>query len=448
MDRGVGLIDEEVLSGWPDYYPLPEMPVSLGNAQEATKTVEDLWLAWAGNPKRVYLDPAGEFRSDGWIDFLQSINAEVFLTTGPWQRGRVEKHGDTLKHMLHRLDTESIISNEQQFDKALLACCQAKNCLVRKDGYSPDQIVLGKAVSVPGSNTSDEASASHLLAVGQDMEAELHRQRLDLRNQKEYVHHIPHIDIGRYKRQIPQSLVTEQERTKLRGLVGSLQFAVTHTRPDLAARVGELQGQITRANVQTLLDANRVLREAQQHDDVSIFYLPIPPDQITFASFGDASFASSKNLNSHQGTLVCATDKRLEQNLEAPLSPLVWISKKIPRVVRSTLSAEAYSMSKAVDVLGWVRSLWGCVHIHKFPWHDPFSSYKLMRRALLMTDRKSLFDLVTRLATPACEEYRTTLEILLIKQRIEEHTSCKWIPTTIMPADCLTKSMDPSLLRT
>ena len=267
-------------------------------------------------------------------------------------------------------------------------------------------------------------------------------------NQKEYVHHIPHIDIGRYRRQTPQSLVTEQERTKLRGLVGSLQFAVTHTRPDLAARVGELQGQITRANVQTLLDANRVLREAQQHDDVSIFYLPIPPDQITFASFGDASFASSKNLNSHQGTLVCATDKRLEQNLEAPLSPLVWISKKIPRVVRSTLSAEAYSMSKAVDVLGWVRSLWGCVHIHKFPWHDPFSSYKLMHRALLMTDCKSLFDLVTRLATPACEEYRTTLEILLIKQRIEEHTSCKWIPTTIMPADCLTKAMGPSLLRT
>ena len=38
--------------------------------------------------------------------------------------------------------------------------------------------MLGKAVSVPGSNTSDEAAASRLLAAGQDMEAE---QRLDLR---------------------------------------------------------------------------------------------------------------------------------------------------------------------------------------------------------------------------------------------------------------------------
>ena len=106
------------------------------HAHEATKTVEDLWLAWAGNPKRVYLDQGGEFRSEVWIDFLQSINAKVFLTARPWQRGRVEQHGDTLKHILHRFDTESVISNELQFDKALLACCQAKNCLVRKDGYS------------------------------------------------------------------------------------------------------------------------------------------------------------------------------------------------------------------------------------------------------------------------------------------------------------------------
>ncbi|CAE7339500.1 unnamed protein product, partial [Symbiodinium necroappetens] len=142
--------------------------------------------------------------------------------------------------------------------------------------------------------------------------------------------------------------------------------------------VGEVQGAITRATVATLLLANKVLREAQEFGNVGITYLPIEVDRLTFVSFGDASFASSKCLSSHQGALICATDDRLLANKEAPLSPLTWSSKKIPRVVRSTLSAEAYAMSKAVDMLGWMR----------------------------------------------------------------------WVPTTLQAADCLTKPMDASVLRT
>ena len=266
-------------------------------------------------------------------------------------------------------------------------------------------------------------------------------------SQKEYIRNIYPIDVGRSRRQHPQSPVNENERTKLRALIGSLQYAASHTRPDIAAKVGELSSQVLQASVQTLLDANRVLRETQLNEEVQVQYLPIAPTSITFASFGDASFASSKCLSSHQGTVVCATDHRLESNQEAPLSPLVWLSKKIPRVVRSTLSAEAYSMSKSVDVLGWMRSMWGCVHIPEFPWGEPLKAYKMMARAVLITDCKSLFDLVNRLAMPSCEEFRTVLEILLIKQRIQENTVCKWVPTTIMLADCLTKPMDASLLR-
>ena len=156
----------------------------------------------------------------------------------------------------------------------------------------------------------------------------------------------------------PDAPVSEQERSKLRGLIGSLQYAISHTRPDMASKLGEIQTQVTQATVQTLLHANKVLREAQEQSSVCIFYLPIPRDNLTFASFGDASFASSRTLNSHQGSIICATSTRLNENIDAPLVPMLWISKKIPRVVRSTLSAEAYSMSKSIDALGWIRSLW------------------------------------------------------------------------------------------
>ncbi|CAE7423916.1 RE1 [Symbiodinium sp. CCMP2592] len=779
-----------------------------------------------GTPKLVYVDPAGEFRSEATLEAFQRQNIKTFVTAAAWQRGRVERHGDIVKSMLSRLDKESPITNDSSLDQALHQVFNAKNALVRHKGYAPEQIVLGRSVRIPGSITSDEEWSSHALTEGDDLEAEAHRRRLDLRcrarqaffeadncqtirramlrrshpvggtvrprssakkgslrewqslstsvsnsetvsrvggastfvdltipnpeitaipnssmnaspsgspelavlspvpvsgapaaqgtgegdndiaqpeqeltpqvsiqteapvsldapeverdaaapsdsvqptveysepgqldaasipvpdseeglytetallashqlgvqdsqgeeimdfttlqtsddfqgpplaednfpyvedlkrwaseaapeqlevklfeqakakelqcwelrqllqmkddevcqllgnaygrvdapllfykelskqlealgfirhplepcvfllytqgklngilgvhvddgacggdavfldkiqtlqktlpfgsrkfrdfvftgirleqmpdftiraSQGEYIRQVLPIDVGRNRRQNPESPATEEERSKLRGFVGSVQYAVTHTRPDIAAKLGEIQSQITTATVQTLLTANRVLREAQEFDQVCVHFLSIPADQLTFVSFGDASFASSKNLNSHQGVLVCATNGQLSKNQEAPVSPLAWVSKKIPRVVRSTLSAEAYAMSKAVDLLGWLRALWGVVHVPHFDWRQPEKSYKLLNTALVVTDCKSLFDLVTRLAMPSCEEHRTTLEVLLIKQRCAENAQFRWIPTTLQVADSLTKNMDPSLLRT
>ena len=266
-------------------------------------------------------------------------------------------------------------------------------------------------------------------------------------NQAEYVRSIPAINVGRPRRQAPESPLSESEVSELRGIVGSLQYAVTHTRPDIAARLSEVQRQMAQPTVQALLDANRVLRDAQKHRLVTIKYQSISPENLTFVSFGDASFATSRNLSSHQGVFLAATTTELRQNVESPISPITWICKKISRVVRSTLSAEAYALSKSVDMLGWVRVLWGCIHRRNFPWKNPEAAYSKLHAAILVTDCKSLYDLVTRTAIPSCQEYRTTLEVLLICQRCSEHCIFRWIPTTLMVADCLTKSMNADLLR-
>lgn len=259
---------------------------------------------------------------------------------------------------------------------------------------------------------------------------------------------IPTIDIGKYRRETPEAPVTETEMTKLRGLIGSLQYAVSHTRPDLASRLGEIQTQLSKPTVQTLLQGNKVLREAQLTSDVSIFFRNINPDELTHAAFGDASFASPKQLASFQGSIICATSPKLLKNEKAPISPLTWSSKKINRVVRSTLSAEAFSMSRSVDQLGWMRLLWGTLATDNFDWRKPPEAFKLLPSAAIVTDCKSLYDLVSRTAIPSCEEYRTTLEVLLIRERCLEHCTFRWIPTSLQLADALTKVMDPGLLRT
>ena len=79
-------------------------------------------------------------------------------------------------------------------------------------------------------------------------------------------------------------------------------------------------------------------------------------------------------------------------------------------MVRSTLSAEAYSIIKSVNLLGWIRALWGVVHVPNFKWSDSNESFKQLHAGLVVTDCKSLYDLVTRTAIPSCEEYRTTLD--------------------------------------
>ena len=137
---------------------------------------------------------------------------------------------------------------------------------------------------------------------------------------------IPAIDIGRVRRTHPDSLISESELSKLRGLVGSLQYAVTHARPDIASKLGEVQTQISRAKVSTLTLANKVLRECQEQSQVKICFRHIPVSEVTHISFGDASFASPKQLSSFQGSIIFATDSKMDRNKPAPLSPLTWSS--------------------------------------------------------------------------------------------------------------------------
>ena len=153
------------------------------NPDEAIVTWNEMWTSWAGNPKKVYSDPAGEFISHPWKAMLQSRNIEQIICTEAWQRGRVERHGHILKQMLSRYDQDQPIENIQEFDQVLLACCQAKNALTRQQGYSPEQIVLGKSIALPASLSSDDNVAAHSLALGSDLESDTFRKHLDVRTQ-------------------------------------------------------------------------------------------------------------------------------------------------------------------------------------------------------------------------------------------------------------------------
>ncbi|CAL1150724.1 unnamed protein product [Cladocopium goreaui] len=265
-------------------------------------------------------------------------------------------------------------------------------------------------------------------------------------DQIEYIERIQPLEIPRHRRTQLNSQITAEETTQLRSLVGALQYAAVHARPDLAAKIGELQACVPKATVQDLIGANKVLHEAKVNQ-VTIMAVPIAPSLVSFCAFSDASFLSGKEKYAHQGGLVFATTPELLENRKAVVAPVAWISKKIHRVTRSTLGAEAIALSGAVDRLLWIRLLWEWLNNPEVDWRSPEEALCKARRASLVTDCKSAYDLLTRTALPQCEEHRTTIECLLIRERLQSNCTVRWVTSNAQLADCLTKSMDSTVLR-
>ena len=133
-------------------------------------------------------------------------------------------------------------------------------------------------------------------------------------NQTQYINDIQPISIPRTRRVHPDEPVTDDERQSLRGLIGSLQYAAVNSRPDLCSRLGYLQSHINKAKVSTLTEANKTLHEAKVHSNVTIKIQPIKTEDLRFAAFSDASFASEKVQDSHQGMVIMACHRLLGQH--------------------------------------------------------------------------------------------------------------------------------------
>ena len=266
-------------------------------------------------------------------------------------------------------------------------------------------------------------------------------------SQQGYVHDINPINVSRDRRRNPESAVTPSELQDLRGLIGSLQYAATNTRPDLACRLSLLQARVTCATVTDLLNGNRLLNDAKKFSDTEIKVKSLPPDQIRFLSFSDAAFATREKAHSQKGCLILATTEDIDHLQSSHVSPLIWFSKKINRVVASTLASETYALSGALDLLSWTRLHWAWILNPSLEWKTPEITLKSLPQAFAVVDCKSLYDLLQKTSIPQCTEHRTALEALVIRDRLKEGVIIKWVHSAAQMADSLTKDMDTTVLR-
>ena len=93
-----------------------------------------------------------------------NIKLQVAPPGAHWQLGKVERHGDVLQSMLSKYEAEHPIVSYKDLQTALSYCTAAKNALSLKGGFTPEMLVFGKAIRLPGSLCSDLELPAHSLA--------------------------------------------------------------------------------------------------------------------------------------------------------------------------------------------------------------------------------------------------------------------------------------------
>ena len=243
--------------------------------------------------------------------------------------------------------------------------------------------------------------------------------------------------------------VTPRERTLLRGLVGALQWPATQSSPHLQAMISGLAGSINRATVGTLKEANKALRFAKQHSDVTLQYKYLgKPQDLTFLTYCDAAFASRQDLSSQGGYLVLMVHKDVIDGKEGNYQLLDWRSWKLPRVARSSLAAESQAASEAADAMLYASTFWKLIWSPYLALEDP-STPMLKHSPCLVTDAKALYDLLIKqdLQSGGGADKRTTIEVLVTKDKLKcAGAKTKWLSSEIQYADGMTKNSAAMLL--
>ena len=220
-----------------------------------------------------------------------------------------------------------------------------------------------------------------------------------------------------------------------------------------------MQSAVPKATIETLMTANKVLHEAKQHHEVCITLQPIPMTDVRFLAFCDASFASPKCPDSHAGSVIMCAHREVAHNVTSAISPISWSSRKIHKVVTSTLAAETMSLNMTLDQLSWLKLYWAWILDNRVAWRNPqeallkvpesyaLSTAKERDPHIAATDCKSLFDLITRTAMPSCSEFRTQLHARAIRDLLSEGIQMRWVHSGAQVADALTKIMPTNFLR-
>ena len=170
-------------------------------------------------------------------------------------------------------------------------------------------------------------------------------------DQQDYIEsiEIPKIPIARSMRKAEP--LNPEESTVFRALVGSLNWIVQNTRPDLAFELTDLSTKFQKAEVRDLQQVIKTLLKVKEEKSELLFPNLGDPLNWELITFSDASFGNLCN-----GTQSCGGYIVLLAGNKS-CSALAWKSGKVKRVVKSTLAAEGLILSEALDEAIFIKKI-------------------------------------------------------------------------------------------
>ena len=116
--------------------------------------------------------------------------------------------------------------------------------------------------------------------------------------------------------------------------------------------ISQLAGRLKEPKIKDLAEASRLIKQIKaNHLGRRIIFsskVQYDPGDVTAIAVHDASFNNVANHGSQRGCWIGITNKKMidEHGSKHGVHLLQWSTGRIQRVVRSTLSAEAYSCSR------------------------------------------------------------------------------------------------------
>lgn len=132
------------------------------------------------------------------------------------------------------------------------------------------------------------------------------------------------------------SQLNETELTKLRQIVGKINWVVQSSRPDMAFEMIFLNTKLKNGKVKDLIRARKTLCRLKNSKYFLMFRKLLNVSGLSVVAFTDASLG---NINDGTGS-TCAYTIWWVDNA-GNCCPITWQANKIRRVVRSTIAAEA-----------------------------------------------------------------------------------------------------------
>lgn len=202
--------------------------------------------------------------------------------------------------------------------------------------------------------------------------------------------------------------------------------------------------------LQAIVDANSLLRFAKQNADIALKYEPIPMNsfsELRLVTMFDAAHGVRPDGTSQGGFLTMLVHQNAFAE-ELPYHIIDWKSFKLPRVARSSLSAEAQSAGQAADSTEY------CCRFLESILHPGRSLREILHsttilKPVLITDAKALYDSHHKegCSTSTSIDRRTSLEIRVMKEQLMSlQGEFRWISSECQFADGLTKNQTRSLL--